>query len=162
MLLKSQLCPFDVLCSTYFHRNCGFHTLMNWRNKISFIEIFIMFYWLNSCFLFLCKKCSYNFQEDLDYFPKGSNDEILFSEVDYVDTWKALEACVKKGLTKSIGLSNFNKKQIERVLEAATIKPAMNQVSTFSNLQSLCLFLFTSSLSLSLSLKRWIKISLER
>nr|CAH7752802.1 unnamed protein product [Callosobruchus chinensis] len=46
----------------------------------------------------------------------------------YVDTWKALEECVRKGLTKSIGLSNFNSKQIERVLSIATIKPVMDQV----------------------------------
>lgn len=52
----------------------------------------------------------------------------MFSDVDYVDTWKALEETVKTGLAKSIGLSNFNKRQIERILEIATIKPVNNQV----------------------------------
>lgn len=68
-------------------------------------------------------------QEDLELFPKDSDGNILFSEVDYVDTWKALEKCQQKGLVKSIGISNFNKKQIERVLAIATVKPVINQVS---------------------------------
>lgn len=50
-------------------------------------------------------------------------------DYDYVDTWKGMEECVGLGLTKSIGLSNFNSKQIERVLATATIKPVMNQVN---------------------------------
>lgn len=43
-------------------------------------------------------------------FPKNEKDEILFSNVDYVDTWKAFEDLVDSGLLKSIGLSNFNSK----------------------------------------------------
>jgi diketogulonate reductase-like aldo/keto reductase len=39
-----------------------------------------------------------------------------------------MEECVKLGLAKSIGISNFNTQQITRVLEVATIKPAVNQV----------------------------------
>ncbi|KAG5869125.1 hypothetical protein JTB14_023935 [Gonioctena quinquepunctata] len=66
--------------------------------------------------------------EGSDVFPKDADGNILFSDVDYVDTWKALEECVKKGLARSIGISNFNRKQVERVLAVATIKPAVNQV----------------------------------
>jgi aldehyde reductase len=40
-----------------------------------------------------------------------------------------MEAVAKKGLAKSIGLSNFNKRQIERILSIATIPPVTNQVS---------------------------------
>lgn len=43
-------------------------------------------------------------------FPKNDKDEVLFSDVDYKDTWKVLEKMVDDGLVKSIGLSNFNSK----------------------------------------------------
>ncbi|CAG2210238.1 AKR1B [Mytilus edulis] len=49
-------------------------------------------------------------------------------QVNFVETWKALEDCVDEGLVKDIGLSNFNSKQIERLLEVARIKPSNNQV----------------------------------
>ncbi|XP_060524657.1 aldo-keto reductase family 1 member B1-like [Cylas formicarius] len=68
------------------------------------------------------------YKEDADIFPRDSEGNIVFSDVDYVDTWKALEKLVEKGLAKSIGLSNFNKKQIERVLAVAKIQPANLQV----------------------------------
>lgn len=68
------------------------------------------------------------YKEDGELFPTDTNGKIQFSDVDYVDTWKAMEPLVKKGLTKSIGLSNFNSKQIDRVLSVATIKPVTNQV----------------------------------
>lgn len=41
-------------------------------------------------------------------FPKNEKEELLFSDVDYVDTWKVMEDLVDAGLIKSIGLSNFN------------------------------------------------------
>lgn len=45
-----------------------------------------------------------------------------------MDTWAEMENMVAKGLTKSIGLSNFNSDQIDRVLQAAKVKPVVNQV----------------------------------
>lgn len=68
------------------------------------------------------------FQEELDNFPKDAEGNIIYSDVDYLDTWKAMEAVQKKGLTKTIGLSNFNKAQITRILENSTVKPAVLQV----------------------------------
>lgn len=68
------------------------------------------------------------YKEESDLFPKDENEKIIFSNVDYVDTYKAMEPLVQKGLVKSIGLSNFNKKQIERVLAACNIAPVNNQV----------------------------------
>lgn len=63
--------------------------------------------------------------------PKNEKDEAIASDVDYIDTWKEMENCVKKGLVKSIGLSNFNSEQIERILKVAIIKPVTNQVRTY-------------------------------
>lgn len=52
-----------------------------------------------------------------------------FSDVDYVDTWKAMEKLVDCGLIKSVGISNFNSQQIDRLLANCRIKPVTNQVS---------------------------------
>jgi len=67
-------------------------------------------------------------QEGGESFPKNEKGEMIFSEVDYLDTWRGMEDCAKSGKVKSIGLSNFNSKQIERILENAEIKPVVNQV----------------------------------
>ena len=68
------------------------------------------------------------FQEGGSLFPADDNGKQLYSDIDYIETWPALEECVKLGLTKSIGLSNFSKDQTERILSVATIPPANNQV----------------------------------
>lgn len=48
--------------------------------------------------------------------PKDSaGNDIFDNTLDFVETWKAMEECVKQGLTRSIGLSNFNIEQIEKV-----------------------------------------------
>lgn len=39
-----------------------------------------------------------------------------------------MEECLKQGLTRSIGISNFNSKQVERLLQHCTIKPVVNEV----------------------------------
>ncbi|CAI9113274.1 OLC1v1013848C1 [Oldenlandia corymbosa var. corymbosa] len=44
-------------------------------------------------------------------------------------TWKAMEECCELGLTKSIGLSNFTCEKISKLLQNATIQPAINQVA---------------------------------
>ncbi|TOF84843.1 aldehyde oxidoreductase, partial [Vibrio parahaemolyticus] len=63
-----------------------------------------------------------------DLLPADSTGKRLYSDVDYVETWEAMEECVKLGLTRSIGVSNFNKKQLERVLKVAKVPIANNQI----------------------------------
>lgn len=70
----------------------------------------------------------HGFRSGEELFPADGEGNTIFSDVDYVETWKAMEECVRKGLTKSIGLSNFNSEQVERVMKGATIKPVVNQV----------------------------------
>lgn len=67
------------------------------------------------------------FKEDGDLFPKDDKENILFSNADFVDTWKEMEKAVDDGLVKSIGISNFNKRQMEKVLANCRIQPAVNQ-----------------------------------
>ncbi|XKL69210.1 hypothetical protein PGB90_006979 [Kerria lacca] len=68
------------------------------------------------------------FREGDDLFPKDTDGNMLFSETSYIETWKEMENLVKKKLVRSIGVSNFNSKQIEDILAVAEIKPVTNQV----------------------------------
>ncbi|KAI5262152.1 aldo-keto reductase family 1 member C3-like isoform X3 [Manis pentadactyla] len=62
--------------------------------------------------------------------PKDAHGKIIFDEVDLCTTWEALEKCKDAGLTKSIGVSNFNHKQLEMILNKPGLKykPVCNQV----------------------------------
>ncbi|XP_063699758.1 aldo-keto reductase family 1 member B1-like [Culicoides brevitarsis] len=62
------------------------------------------------------------------YIPRDSAGNWETTDRDYCDVYKKLEECVKLGYVRSIGLSNFNSVQIQRVLDIATIKPVVNQV----------------------------------
>jgi len=44
------------------------------------------------------------------------------------DWWKQMEQLYLEGWTRSIGVSNFNVKNLEIILESATILPAVNQI----------------------------------
>lgn len=68
------------------------------------------------------------YKEDGPLFPTDANGKVQYSDVDYLDTWKSMEGLVEAGLTKSIGISNFNSKQLERLLASCKIKPVTNQV----------------------------------
>lgn len=70
----------------------------------------------------------FGLKEGGELFPKDDNGKFLYSDSSYIETWKGMEECVKLGLAKSIGLSNFNSKQIKEILNIAEIKPVNNQV----------------------------------
>lgn len=40
------------------------------------------------------------YKEGDELFPKDDKDQVLFSEVDYVETWQALESLVESGMHK--------------------------------------------------------------
>ena len=50
------------------------------------------------------------------------------TEIDLRPYFQGMENCKRQGLAKSIGLSNFNTKQLQDVLDSCTIKPAVLQV----------------------------------
>uniref|UniRef100_A0A8C0JBB1 NADP-dependent oxidoreductase domain-containing protein n=1 Tax=Chelonoidis abingdonii TaxID=106734 RepID=A0A8C0JBB1_CHEAB len=56
-----------------------------------------------------------------DQSPTKSSSTSLFS-------WQTMEKLVDEGLVKSVGVSNFNVSQLERLLSVCRIKPAANQV----------------------------------
>jgi alcohol dehydrogenase (NADP+) len=61
-------------------------------------------------------------------FPKDSNNKVIAGDSDYVDTYKAMEECYKKGKARAIGVSNFSKAEMERLLKETSIVPAVHQL----------------------------------
>ncbi|KAJ7078314.1 NADP-dependent oxidoreductase domain-containing protein [Mycena belliarum] len=58
--------------------------------------------------------------------PDGKRDVV--HSWDLKDTWKQMEAMVKKGKVRSIGVSNFSEMNLEKILPTAEIVPAVNQL----------------------------------
>lgn len=58
----------------------------------------------------------------------GNDRSGIDDEVTPLETWKALEECQRKGLVRSIGVSNFNGKQLKEIIEEGNIRPLVNQV----------------------------------
>uniref|UniRef100_A0A8D2FZB4 NADP-dependent oxidoreductase domain-containing protein n=1 Tax=Theropithecus gelada TaxID=9565 RepID=A0A8D2FZB4_THEGE len=64
-----------------------------------------------------------------ELIPKDENGKLLFDTVDLCATWEAMEKCKDAGLAKSIGVSNFNRRQLEMILNKPGLKykPVCNQ-----------------------------------
>ncbi|CAG2182936.1 unnamed protein product, partial [Oppiella nova] len=62
---------------------------------------------------------------DLMLFHHPSNDPAVNAQV-----WLGLERALSEGLVKGIGVSNFNANQLERLLSAAQVVPAVNQIES--------------------------------
>ncbi|KRT86389.1 hypothetical protein AMK59_902 [Oryctes borbonicus] len=54
---------------------------------------------------------------------------------DFLDVWQKMEEQVDAGRTKTIGVSNFSVKKVDRLLKNCRIKPANNQVEMHLYLQ---------------------------
>ncbi|WP_243227435.1 aldo/keto reductase [Microbacterium sp. CIAB417] len=54
----------------------------------------------------------------------------------YVDTWRALEKLYADGRVRAIGVSNFEPAHLERLIEAGSVVPAVNQVELHPALQN--------------------------
>ncbi|OBS80602.1 hypothetical protein A6R68_21198, partial [Neotoma lepida] len=70
------------------------------------------------------------FKPGKDIYPKDENGQWLYHKSDLCATWEALEACKDAGLVKSLGVSNFNRRQLELILNKPGLKykPVTNQV----------------------------------
>ncbi|MCJ1223607.1 hypothetical protein MMC12_000250 [Toensbergia leucococca] len=67
--------------------------------------------------------------------PKDSNGKMITGDSDYVDTYKAMEKTLKSGKTKAIGISNFSRAELERLLKETTVVPADHQLELHPWLQ---------------------------
>ncbi|XP_034258713.1 aldo-keto reductase family 1 member D1 isoform X2 [Pantherophis guttatus] len=70
------------------------------------------------------------FQPGENLYPKDESGKWLYHETDLCATWEALEACKDAGLVKSLGVSNFNRRQLEMILNKPGLKykPVSNQI----------------------------------
>ncbi|XP_075997945.1 aldo-keto reductase family 1 member D1-like [Genypterus blacodes] len=65
-----------------------------------------------------------------EFYPQDQSGKHIYHHTDLCATWEALEACKDAGLVKSLGVSNFNRRQLELLLNKPGLKhkPVSNQV----------------------------------
>ncbi|MDQ1512588.1 MAG: 2,5-diketo-D-gluconate reductase [Microbacteriaceae bacterium] len=73
------------------------------------------------------------FQGTLDTLDIGYLDLFLIhwplpGVGDFVETWKAMERMYEGGKVRAIGVSNFKQHHLNRLLDATTVPPAVNQI----------------------------------
>ncbi|XP_073506343.1 aldo-keto reductase family 1 member C1-like [Phyllobates terribilis] len=73
----------------------------------------------------------FSLQAGGDLIPIDENGKLLFdTSTDLCTIWEAMEKCKDAGLVKSIGVSNFNRRQLELILNKPGLKykPVLNQI----------------------------------
>jgi alcohol dehydrogenase (NADP+) len=61
-------------------------------------------------------------------FAENREDFYTYSDVPLIQTWEGMEHCKDLGLTKHIGVSNFNIKKLNELITFGRISPEMNQI----------------------------------
>lgn len=75
-------------------------------------------------------------------FPTKKADFLSYEESPLTATWTAMEQLVGQGLTRHIGVSNFNTSKLTEILAVAKIRPEVNQVEIHPFLQQESLLTF--------------------
>ncbi|KFD72200.1 hypothetical protein M514_01386 [Trichuris suis] len=92
------------------------------RLKLDYVDLFLVHTPVSSKQLTLLFQSSNGRRIDL------VNDHCIPDDVDHLETWKGMEDVLSEGLTRSIGLSNFNIAQMVRIMDNCTVKPHNLQV----------------------------------
>jgi len=92
-----------------------------------------------------------NGKNEFNLYPVDKDGKTLNADVDYVDTWKAMEKLVETGRVRSIGISNFNSQQVDRLYSMASIKPVTNQVECHPNLNQRKLIEFCAARNITIT-----------
>lgn len=69
------------------------------------------------------------------FLARSSDDLVSLEDIPLTETWEAMEEAVGKGLVRHIGVSNFGKQNLDRLISNATIRPEVNQVECHPFLQ---------------------------
>lgn len=75
------------------------------------------------------------FERGDEKFPKHADGKPKVANIDFLDTWKAMEKLNKSGKAKAIGISNFSNAELDRLLKSCEIKPAAHQIELHPYLQ---------------------------
>ncbi|RKP07217.1 NADP-dependent oxidoreductase domain-containing protein [Thamnocephalis sphaerospora] len=69
------------------------------------------------------------FQHGGELFPTDpATGEVIKEDVDFCDTWRAMEDLLNSGKVRAIGVANFSIKNLRKLLATARVVPAVNQV----------------------------------
>ena len=63
-----------------------------------------------------------------DLFPVDANGQVISSDTNIIEAWRVLEDLRAQGLVRHIGVSNFNRAQIDRLCTLARDPPEYIQV----------------------------------
>ncbi|KAJ8712797.1 hypothetical protein PYW08_008101 [Mythimna loreyi] len=64
----------------------------------------------------------------LIHFPLATKSDGSPENIDYLETWNGMEEAKYLGLARSIGVSNFNASQIDRIVANSPVRPAVNEI----------------------------------
>lgn len=92
--------------------------------------------------IFLTTKIFNGDQGDYDHVRRAFEEQLKNLQTDHVDlllehwpvdgkyneTWRAMEAILKDGQARAIGVSNFNNERLADLMDHGTIVPAVNQI----------------------------------
>jgi len=103
---RSEIFVATKLWCSEFHPEDVERALDNSLHELDtdYVDLFMMHY-----------PCT--FARGAERFPRDSDGRMIHGKTTFVDTWKALEAVVKTGKAKAIGVSNFSKGEIQTLLE---------------------------------------------
>jgi aldehyde reductase len=88
------------------------------RLQVEYIDLYLM-------------HTPYAFRPGDDQDPRDENDNVIYDEgITLMDTWRAMEDLVDRGLCKAIGLSDVSLDQLREVTEQARIKPSVVQLES--------------------------------
>ncbi|RAK99316.1 aldo/keto reductase [Aspergillus ibericus CBS 121593] len=75
------------------------------------------------------------FKRGEERFPRDEEGRMVHGETDFVDTWRAMERVVGTGKVRAIGVSNFSKGEVERLIRESGTVPAVHQMEVHPYLQ---------------------------
>jgi len=83
--------------------------------------------------------------------PQQASDQLSLEQRPIAATWRAMEALVRAGLVRHIGVSNFSQAKLATLLAGAELAPEVNQVERHPYLQQGDLLAFCQSNAIQLT-----------